>query len=61
MKMYLSTNNIARIYIVGVSFLNLPQRIFSATYSIIPVRMPSEIEYAIGIIITHVKAGIASE
>ena len=44
MKIYFNTNNIARIIIAGVTFLNLPVTMFMRTYVIIPRRIPFEIE-----------------
>ena len=42
--MYLSINNTARMYMVGVIFLKLPQIIFMITNVIIPSKIPLEIE-----------------
>lgn len=60
MKMYFRMKSTARIYIVGVMRLKFPHNILSRTYVIIPIRMPSEIEYAIGIIIIVTNAGTDS-
>ena len=60
MKIYFKINSTASTYIVGVMRLKLPHNMFSNTYAIIPNRIPSEIEYAIGIITMVTNAGIDS-
>lgn len=60
MSKYLRINRIAKIYIVGVIFLNLQHKTLSTTYAIIPINIPSEIEYVKGIAMMHMKAGIDS-
>lgn len=60
MSRYLRINRIAKIYIVGVIFRNLQHRTLSATYVIIPINIPSEIEYVNGIAMMQMKAGIDS-
>ena len=42
---------IARIHVIRLIFLNLPQIAFRTTYEIIPIMIPSEILYARGIMI----------
>ena len=42
--MYFKMNNTAKMYIAGVSFLNLPQHILITTYEIMPSMIPAEIE-----------------
>lgn len=59
--MNFNINSTAKIYIVGLSFLKFPQMRFITTYEIIPSMIPSEIEYANGMVNKHINAGIASE